>query len=160
VSEQASYQALLGNGAVQAILFCSANGTLSPELAKFAVKSGILSWGQILPIYYSLTQDNLTNNAGGVPNLLPGGTIKQHVYTYKSAARVGDWKVRQYYSNWGATDPWDPDGEKHPAGWVVCHDGIDPLEVLKKVRAINPGGRAISNGNSHTDKVSISTYYQ
>lgn len=96
--------------------FRSSDGALSPELAKFTVKSGILSWGQIIPMYYNLIQDNVTNNAGGAPNPLPGGTIKQHVYMYKSAARVGDWKVRQYYSDWAATDPCDPDGEKHPAG--------------------------------------------
>lgn len=160
VSEQASLQGSPDTGVVKTIPFRSSDGALCPEDAKFTVKSGILSWGQILPIHYSSIQDNLTNNAGGVPNLLPGGTIKQHVYTYKSAARVGDWKVRQYYSNWRATDPWDPDGEKQPAGWVVCHDDIHPLEVLKKVRAINLGYQAISNGNGHTDKVSIGNYHQ
>ena len=83
VSEQASHEASPDTGAVKAIPFRSVNGTLSPELASFTVKSGILSWGQILPIYYSSVQDKLTNNAGGIPNLLPGGTIKQHIYTYK-----------------------------------------------------------------------------
>jgi hypothetical protein len=160
VPEQASQQGSPDTGVVKTIPFRSSDGALSPELAKFTVKSGILSWGQILPMYYSLIQDHSTNNAGGIPDLLPGGTIKQHVYTYKSAARVGAWKIRQYYSNWGATDPWDPDGEKQPAGWVVCHDDIHPLEVLKKVRAINLGYGAISNGNGHTDKVSISNYHQ
>jgi hypothetical protein len=144
---------------VQTIPFRGSDGTLSPEDARFTVNSGILSWGQILPIYFSSTQENLTNNAGTIPSMLPGGTIRQHVYTYKSAARVGDWKIRQYYSNWRAPDPSDPSGEKQPAGWVICHSDINPSEVLKKVRAISPG-EAISYGNGHIDKVSVDKYFQ
>jgi len=140
-------------GIVQTIPFRRPDGTLSLDHATFTVKSGILSWGQVLPIYFSTIQENLTNNAATIPSRLPGGTIKQHVYTYKSAARVGNWKVRQYHSSWGATDPYDPTGQKHPAGWVFCHADIEPSEILKRVRAVNPGG-AISNGNDHIDKVS------
>jgi hypothetical protein len=154
--EQASHQGRPTVIDIETIQFRSANGTISPKLANFTVKSGILSWGQILPIYYSSVQDKFTNSAESVPNSLSGGTIKQNVFTYKSAARVGDWKVRKYYSSWRAADPYDPDGEKQPAGWVICHDDIHPLEVLKKVRAINPESNAISNGNGHADKVSLS----
>ena len=162
VTEQPCNQAFPDTCEVKTLLFHHADGTLDPELAKFTVKSGILSWGQVLPIYYGSLQEKLTNNANSPLEMLPGGTIMQYIYTYKSAARVGDWKVRRYYSNLRAGDPWDPDAEKFQAGWVVCHDDIDPLDIVQRVRALGTryGPGAVSNGNEHTDKVGLGAISQ
>jgi hypothetical protein len=157
VREQPCNQAFPDTCAVKTLPFRRADGTLDPELAKFTVKSGILSWGQVLPIYYGSLQEKLTNNANRPIEMLPGGTIMQHIYTYKSAARVGDWKVRRYYSNWRAEDLRDPDAEMFQAGWVVCHDDIDPWDIVQRVRALGTryGPGAVSNGNEHTDKAGL-----
>jgi hypothetical protein len=157
LTEQRCNQAFPATCAVKTLPFRRANGTLDPVFAKFTVKSGILSWGQVLPIYYGSLQEKLTNNANGPLEMLSGGTIMQHVYTFKSAARIGDWKVRRYYSNLRAGDPLDPDAEKFQAGWVVCHDDIDPLDIVQRVGAIGTryGPGAVSNGNEHTDKVGL-----
>jgi hypothetical protein len=140
---------------VNTLPFRLADGTLNHELAKFTITSGIISWGPILPIYHGLLQGNLTNNAAETLTPLSGGTILQHAYTYKSAARIGDWKVRQYYGNVSPETIFDPDGEKIHAGWIVCHEDIDPWDIVQRVRALGSkfGPGAISNRNEHTDKV-------
>ena len=128
----------------------------------FTISSGVLSWGQLLPIYFSTTQSEFTNNALRGPEELPGGTIRQYVYTYKSAARIGKWRIWRYWSGIRATDSLDPDfdfGEKDEgfqAGWVICHEDINPTDVVGRVRSINgTGPGAVSNGNGHVDKVYI-----
>ena len=97
-------------------------------------------------------QENLTNNAARIPDKLEGGTIMRRVYTHKSAARNGEWKVRRYYT---AADLYDPAEAKRRVGWVICHSDISPMEVVRRVRAIfGTGPGAVSNGNRHVDKVS------
>jgi hypothetical protein len=120
----------------------------------FTLTSGILLWSQMLPIYYATLQpqNSFTNNAANVPPMLPGGTIKQHVYTYKSAARNGRWKVRRAYSNSNGHPDQDGDPTRH-FGWVYYHNDLDPLEVVKRCRSIGEGFGGIVNGNVHVDKV-------
>jgi hypothetical protein len=155
VAEQPYNQAFPDPRLVNTLPFRLTDGSLNHELAKFTVKSGILSWGQILPIFYASLQENFTNSAVEIVKPLPGGTIRQHVYTYKSAARAGDWKVRRYYGKRRADILFDPDGEKFQAGWIVCHDDVDPMDIVQRVRALGSkyGPGSISNGNEHTDKV-------
>lgn len=125
----------------------------------FTISSGVLSWGQLLPIYYSTTQSELTNNALRGPEELPGGTIRQHVYTYKSAARIGKWRVWRLWSGIHATYSLDLDfeiAEKEEGlqtGWVICHEDINPIDIVRRVRSIDSTGPgAVSNGNGHVDK--------
>lgn len=139
------------------------NGTLDRNKSKFTIKSGLLSWGHVLPIYHGSRQINLTNRAAETAESLKGGTILQHRYTYKSAARVGDWKVRRYY---GGTNydydnnldySYNPDGINRHMGWVVCHEDVDPWDIIQRVRALGLSdgtGSALSNRNLHIDKVS------
>ena len=126
----------------------------------FTISSGVLSWGKLPPIYFSTTQSELTNNALRGPEELPGGTIRQYVYTYKSAARIGKWRIWKYWSDIRNTDSLDPDfefGEKEKgvqAGWVICHEDVNPQDIVQRVRSINgTGPGAVSNGNGHVDKV-------
>lgn len=42
-------------------------------------------------------------------------------------------------------------------GWVVCHEDVDPWDIIQKVRALGLSdgtGSALSNRNLHIDKVS------
>ncbi|KAK4443335.1 hypothetical protein QBC34DRAFT_212291 [Podospora aff. communis PSN243] len=130
--------------------FRNAEGALQ-DTSTFTVSSGILLWGQILPMYHGSLQHEFTNNATHHQDPLPGGTIKQNVYTYRSAARNGKWKTRRYFSNWRARDGRDRPDQDH-VGWVVCHEDVDPTDVIKRLEALNPEGGAISNGNVHVDK--------
>ena len=156
-AEQSCDQASPDACPIKTLPFRLTDGSLNHELAKFTVKSGILSWGQILPIYYGSLQEKFTNNAVEIVNPLPGGTIRQNVYTYKSAARAGDWKVRRYYGKGRDEISSDPDAEKFQAGWIVCHDDIDPMDIVQRVSALGSkwGPGSISNGNEHTDKVHL-----
>jgi len=126
--------------------FRQADGTLSNNGSSFTVKTGILLWGQILPIYYATLQTDFTNSATSIPHVLPGGTILQRAFTYKSAARNGDWKVRRYYSNYFKNNGQGPP-ETH-AGWVVYHSDVDPSEIINRARAVSS-----SLNNKHADKV-------
>ncbi|KAH6673388.1 hypothetical protein B0J14DRAFT_700397 [Halenospora varia] len=146
---------------ITASSFRHPNGTWDPSASTFSIHSGILSWGQILPIYFGSTQARLTQNAVSIPDILPGGTIMQRVYTYKSAARNGSWKVRRYSSSLNAVDPFAPNAKKQSAGWVVHHEDVDPGGVVERVRGRGRGARgAVSNGNDYVDKdvLSIGRY--
>ncbi|KAK3390160.1 hypothetical protein B0H63DRAFT_519394 [Podospora didyma] len=136
---------------VKTISFRNEDGTLSTTNSTFTIKSGIMLWGQMFPLYHGSLQDNFTNNADNVSAELPGGTIRQHVHTYRSAARNGEWKVRRYYSNWRSERNHDAP-PKDLTGWVICHKDLDPIKLIQRARAINPYGEAISLGNSHIDK--------
>jgi hypothetical protein len=137
----------------------SSQGLLTKHSDGFTLTSGILMWSQLRPIYYGSTvpTTSLTGNAASTPPMLPGGTIKQHVYTYKSAARTGRWKVRRAYSNWNGYPGYDGEPTRQ-LGWVFCHEDVDPLEVIKRCRVISQGFGGISNGNGHIDKVLHGTY--
>jgi hypothetical protein len=132
----------------------SSQGLLTEKTDGFTLTSGILTWSRLLPIYYSSTLPtiNLTGNAATIPPILLGGTIRQHVQTYTSAARNGRWKVRRAYSNWTRY----PGSDGQPIrqwGWVFSHGEVDPLEVVKRCRVISQWFGGISNGNGHVDKV-------
>ncbi|KAJ4222865.1 hypothetical protein NW757_014388 [Fusarium falciforme] len=129
--------------------FRNADGSLSKELSAFEVTSGVLLWGQILPIHYGVGQPALTSNATTVPRAEPGGTVLMHLHTYKSAARVGTWKVRRYYSS--IYSGWYGNASA-PVGWVICHESVDPMEILRRVRCIGNQSSALSNSNEHADK--------
>ncbi|KAL2132011.1 hypothetical protein VTI74DRAFT_4317 [Chaetomium olivicolor] len=139
--------------------FRNPDGTLSAQRSTFNVSSGVLLWGYILPIYYGSTQKHFTNNAASASFPLPGGTIIQRVHTYRSAARLGTWKVRRYFSNWQAAHsgggidrlPSTTSDADH-AGWVLCHADVDPLAVISRVKSINAGRGAASHGNAHVDQ--------
>ncbi|KAH8656017.1 hypothetical protein BGZ60DRAFT_567871 [Tricladium varicosporioides] len=133
--------------------FRDPDGTLNASQGTFIIESGVLSWGQILPLYFAFRQQNLTQNAESIPKMLEGGTIRQYVYTYKSAARNGKWKVGRYGSSCNTVDPLDPGAKKDRVGWVIYHSDIDPMGVLERVRGLaGTGPGAISNGNNHIDK--------
>jgi hypothetical protein len=75
----------------QSIRALSASRTASSlrTLSKFALNSSILTYGQMLPLYYSsLMPGNLTSHASHIPPLLEGGTSPQHKCTYRSAAKM------------------------------------------------------------------------
>lgn len=151
--DKTSAQTQLTNS-VHTVSLRDAHGALRRGTDDFTLTSGILLWSQMLSIYYATLQAQtaFTNNAASVPPMLPDGTIKQYVYTYKSAARNGRWKVRRAYSNYNGRLPADGDPTMH-FGWVYCHEDLDPLEVVKRCRSIGQGFGGISNGNEHVDKV-------
>jgi hypothetical protein len=70
---------------------------LLPDRASFTVTSGSLLWGQMIPLYTTLSNPNFTENADHMPPALEGGTILQHRYSYRSAARNGRWRIRPFY---------------------------------------------------------------
>ncbi|KAM5369067.1 hypothetical protein ACJZ2D_009162 [Fusarium nematophilum] len=135
--------------AITAPSFRNADGSLGKELSAFEVTSGVLLWGQILSIHYGVGQPALTSNATTVPRAEPGGTVLMHRHTCKSAARVGTWKVRRYYSS--IYSGWYGNASA-PVGWVICHKSVDPMEILRRVRCIGGQSSALSNRNEHADK--------
>lgn len=139
---------------IQAHSMRSPDGNLVADRSVFTVSSGSLLWGQILCHYYAMSHPGYTENADHVPPKLEGGTIHQHLFTYRSAARNGQWKVRQY-SMRGTVGDADPDAPGWHVGWILYHEDTDPAEALERVRALDgTGPGAVSNGNRHTDKVS------
>ncbi|KAH7303694.1 hypothetical protein BKA65DRAFT_225968 [Rhexocercosporidium sp. MPI-PUGE-AT-0058] len=142
------------------------------HIQTFELKSNVLSFGQLMLVYYSSTQDTLTGNADTRSPKMPGGTIRRHVSSYKSLARNGTWKTYPWFSNVGQDNNWapvfdfnGPQGEgldkyerykkAHQGGWVVVHKSVDPGELLRRVRAIgssSTGPGAVDNLNKHHDR--------
>lgn len=140
----------LPSAQIQAHSMRSANGKLIPDRSVFTVSSGSLLWGQVLCQYYAMSHPGFTENADHAPPELEGGTIVQHRFTYRSAARNGRWKVRRYSMRAGS----DPDAPERHVGWILYHEDADPMDALARVRALDgTGPGAVSNRNRHTDKV-------
>lgn len=118
-----------------------------PETA-FTITSGKLLWGQMQTVIAGSRAEGFDGNAAYVPPILPGGTIMQHVYNYRCAARNGNWKVRKAYSG-SELEMTKPD---FCFGWIIHHEDIDPLETVERCSLITSGG-GISNTNNHHDKV-------
>jgi hypothetical protein len=132
-------------------------GALSPTHSSFTVTSGVLLWGHILAMHHgSLPNTPFTNDAASAPDPYPeeegggGGTILSRTYTYKSAARVGEWKIRRYLSNWREEDG-EGEGMEH-AGWVICHEDFEAMEVLRRASGISEFGGGASLWNAHDDE--------
>ena len=127
------------------------SGKLKPDASSFKVQSGVLLWGQLHTIFAGHIGREFQGNADTLNKHLSGGTIKQRVLKYRSAARVGEWKIRKAFSI-----PY-PGNEGEPTkhfGWIFYHEDVRPLEVLDRCSRIVPGSSAISNDNDHIDRVS------
>ena len=126
-------------------------GELIPDLGSFMLRSGVLLWGQIHTVFAGHISRDFQGNADTLSEHLEGGTIKQRVLKYRSAARTGPWNVRKIFSI-----PY-PGNEGKPTehfGWIVFHDDVRPIEILDRCSRIVPGSGAISNSNDHIDRVS------
>ncbi|KAK0634003.1 hypothetical protein B0T14DRAFT_534019 [Immersiella caudata] len=133
-------------------------GKLLQDQSTFTITSGSLLWGQIIPLYSTLSNPNFTQNANHMPPELPGGTIVQHRYTYRSAGRNGRWKIRAFHER-ERLDPdsgallADPDAPEKQTGWILYHEDLDPVNTLGRVRWLDGSGPgAVSNKNLHTDR--------
>lgn len=137
---------------IQAHTMRGEDGALLSDQSAFTVSSGSLLWGQIVCLYSTISNPNFTQNANHMPPELEGGTILQHRFSYRSAARNGQWKIRRFSEGVGALiENFD---EAWHAGWVLHHEDIDPRIILERVRALDgTGPGAVSNRNLHTDKV-------
>ena len=126
---------------------------LHPESSSFELRSGILLWGQLRSVFAGSIDQGFQGNAATLPAPLPGGTILQHVFQYRSAARNGRWKVRKVFSNTISMRSQGPGAEptRH-FGWILYHEDVDPLESVKKCSRITTEG-GISLRNQHADKV-------
>ncbi|KAH6618406.1 hypothetical protein B0J18DRAFT_278437 [Chaetomium sp. MPI-SDFR-AT-0129] len=137
---------------IQAHAIRDIDGTFLSDQSGFTVSSGSLLWGQIVCLYSTMSHPNFTQNVNHMPPELEGGTILQHRFSYRSAARNGQWKVRQYNERVGDLIR-DSDHPAYPAGWILHHEDIDPRNTLARVRALDgTGPGAVSNRNRHTDK--------
>lgn len=74
----------------------------------------------------------VTNAAVSDP--VSGEVAAPSALSFRSAARVGNWKVRRYLSNWRETGGLS-DGLEH-AGWVIYQEDIDALAVLRRASGI------------------------
>lgn len=128
-------------------------GHLSMDSNSFNVNSGVLLWGQLQSVFAGSRTDEFQQNASSVPEMIPGGTIRQHVHKYRSAARKGRWIVRKALSDYGGLSFTRLGQPTSHFGWIICHEDIDPLETIQRCSRINITN-AISNGNKHVDKVS------
>ncbi|GAB1312340.1 hypothetical protein MFIFM68171_02550 [Madurella fahalii] len=139
-------------GAMQTRSLRTPSGALSHTHPSFTVTSGVVLWGHIIAMYHgSQPGAFFTNNAASAPEPALGGTIIQHTHSYRSAARVGNWKVRRYLSNWREVDGLSDGGLEH-AGWVICHEDVDAMEVLRRASGIGEFGNGISHWNAHDDE--------
>lgn len=140
---------------IQAHSIRCSDGKLLQDQSAFTVSSGSLLWGQIVCQYSSMTRPGFTRNANHIPPELEGGTIIQHQFSHRAAARNGQWKVRLYSANARVGDASvDTDAPEWHAGWILCHEDVDPMNVLERVRALDgTGPGAVSHRNLHTDKV-------
>ncbi|KAK4139103.1 uncharacterized protein C8A04DRAFT_16156 [Dichotomopilus funicola] len=124
---------------IQAHAIRDIDGTFLSDQSGFTVSSGSLLWGQIVCLYSTMSHPNFTQNVNHMPPELEGGTILQHRFSYRSAARNGQWKVRQYNERVGDLIR-DSDHPAYPAGWILHHEDIDPRNTLARVRALDGTG--------------------
>lgn len=144
--------------ALQAYPLRTSTGTLSPTRSSFTVSSGVLLWGHIVPMHYgSLQGTAFTNNAASAPEPDLGGTIIQHTHTYRSAARVGQWKIRGYLSDRREEDD-GGDAAMEQTGWVICHEDVDPMDLLRRAKAIGAYGMSCDNVDDDEDVLFINRY--
>ncbi|KAK3319653.1 hypothetical protein B0T19DRAFT_432821 [Cercophora scortea] len=133
-----------------------AAGVLLGNQSTFTVNSGVLLWGQLLPMYYGSLQEDFTNSAAvhvDMRPFRPRDSTKPYIYTYRSAARNGHWKIRRYYSNWRSHIGGQDQPAREHAGWIICHEDVDATEIIKRLEGLTPTGSAIGNdGNYHVDK--------
>ena len=121
---------------------------IDKESDGFVISSGILLWGQLPTVLAGSLDQGFQGNAESVPEMLPGGTIMRYPLKYRSAARVGNWKVRKAFSQ-----PHNSaGGPTRHFGWVLYHEDVDPVETLERCSRVTGTG-GISNGNQHVDKV-------
>lgn len=122
----------------------------------FTITSGQLLWGQLPTVIDGSRAEGFDRNAEGAPPRGHGGTIIQHRFEYRSAARNGQWKVRRAFDS---GDGLPGDGRSEPNkhfGWIVYHGEVEnPAELLLRCSRIswNMGGRPL--GNKHIDKVRV-----
>lgn len=141
------------------------SGQINPDYDGFTVRSGILLWGQLHTVFEGSRSEAFQRNAEFVPEMLPGGTIKQWRHTYRAAARKGRWNVRRAFTHLPRSRDGNP--TRH-LGWVVGHEDIDPLELLMRCSSIDAPDQALvgtaafpmgetgrSLGNQHIDKVRV-----
>lgn len=126
------------------------SGHLLPNSSSFKLRSGVLLWGQLHTVFAGSISNKFQENANSVHQQLPGGTIKQYVLNYRSAARNGEWKVRKAFN----VPKWGTEGEARAQfGWIIYHEAVDPLRALDRCSRISPDEQGISRGNTHVDKV-------
>ncbi|KAJ3264484.1 hypothetical protein HK104_006465 [Borealophlyctis nickersoniae] len=105
----------------------------------FSITSGEILWGQYSTILEGA--DNTTRDGmAGPKELLSGGTIRQSVYSYRTAARKGTWHVKRIYLNSGTTG-------SYQAGFICHHESVSATDLVRRAAAIG-----ISNGNNHPDR--------
>lgn len=130
------------------------SGQISAGYDSFNLRSGVLLWGHLQTIFAGSRSEQFQRNAELVPDMLPGGTIKQWVHSYRAAARKGRWMVRRAFTD-DATrrscDGLDGKPTRH-LGWVVLHEDVDPLEVLTRCSSIDRRTGKV-HGNEQIDKV-------
>ncbi|KAJ3336506.1 hypothetical protein HDU93_002676 [Gonapodya sp. JEL0774] len=122
--------------------------------SSFTVASGYLLWGQLATIAYAGVMSPATPSDAptALPERLTGGTIIQHVFSYRAKCRNGTWKVARISANYmGGDQVGDTPDDMMSVGWIVYHESVNPGNAVLRASRIN-GEQAISNGNTHVDK--------
>ncbi|KAK4166937.1 hypothetical protein QBC43DRAFT_332137 [Cladorrhinum sp. PSN259] len=139
------------------------SGALSPTHSSFTVTSGVILWGHIIGMHSGAQPGAVFTNSFGASPAPPGrGRLSQLPHTFRSAARIGKWNIRRYLSNWREEDGLS-DGELEHAGWVICHEDLDAMAVLRKASGLveepeNGDGRYWSLHDDYDGVLSIGRY--
>ncbi|KAF2489695.1 hypothetical protein BU16DRAFT_544074 [Lophium mytilinum] len=117
----------------------NSQGLLDSRFSSFTIHSGLLRWGQLQTVVAGSTAKKLTRTTVSKQDpKARGGTIIQREYSYRAAARKGEWKVRQAFSNRDNRSGGGSGRPKEHFGWVMYHEDIDPLETVVRCSRLNP----------------------
>ncbi|KAF8076975.1 hypothetical protein FPV67DRAFT_1777345 [Lyophyllum atratum] len=113
----------------------------------FQCTSGELLFGQMQCIVEGM-RNNSHDGINGPTLLEQGGTIVQHGFKYRVAARVGRWVVSRIYLD--DREPQDDNTEHWHIGYILHHEDVSPVEYV--LRASKVG---MSNHNDHPDRAIV-----
>ncbi|KAI8872228.1 hypothetical protein GQ42DRAFT_177339 [Ramicandelaber brevisporus] len=117
------------------------SGVMLPEILtkSFTIKSGEIVYGQLQTVCHGYHSEK--HETSGKPTLTPDnhGTILQHDFNYKCAARNGVWNVRRVIVELKTC-------EDAILGYMMHHSDVDPDNILDQVTKIGWSTR-FSNPN-------------
>jgi hypothetical protein len=98
----------------------------------FNCHSGELFWGQLHCICegYFNRRSNQYDSPQSIPEILPGGTIKQRLYKYRCRAATGDWQAKLYRTRLTL------ESEPFNSGYIIYNINHNPVEILRRCAAV------------------------
>ncbi|KAF8076965.1 hypothetical protein FPV67DRAFT_440756 [Lyophyllum atratum] len=100
----------------------------------FQCTSGEFLFGQMQCIMEGMRNDSHDGINGPTP-LEQGGTIRQHNFNYRVAARIGRWLVSRIYLR--NREPQNDNAKPWQIGYVLHHEDVSPVEYVLRASKVS-----------------------